>query len=60
MPVILAEIGRIAFGGQPGQIVWETAIPKITRAKWDGGVAQPVERLLCKLKAQTEFKPQAH
>jgi hypothetical protein len=21
MPVILAEIGRIAFGGQPGQIV---------------------------------------
>jgi hypothetical protein len=25
--------------------------PKITRAKWTGGVALVVERLLCKLKA---------
>jgi hypothetical protein len=30
------------------QIVHETPISKITRAKWTGGVAQAVECLLCK------------
>jgi hypothetical protein len=33
---------------QPGQIVHVTPIFKITRAKWTGGVAQVVQRLLCK------------
>jgi hypothetical protein len=36
-PVILAiwkaEIGKIAVQGQPGQIVYENSISKITRAK---------------------------
>jgi hypothetical protein len=43
---------------QPGQIVCETPSPKITRAKWNRGVAQAVECLLCKCK--TEFKLQSH
>jgi hypothetical protein len=42
MPVVLAtlevEIGRIIVQGQPAQIVCETPICKITRAKWFGGV----------------------
>jgi hypothetical protein len=54
MPVILAtweaEIKRIKFRGQPVQIVGETQISKITRAKWTGGMAQAVEHLLCKHK----------
>jgi hypothetical protein len=52
MPVIPAtwetEIGRIMVPGEPRQIVSETPIPKITRAKWTRGVAQVVENLLCK------------
>jgi hypothetical protein len=37
--------------GQPGQIVHETPISKITRAKWTGDVAPAVEHLLCKCEA---------
>jgi hypothetical protein len=52
MPVILAtwesEIRKIAVQGQPRQIVLETPISKITRAKWTVGVVQVVECLLCK------------
>jgi hypothetical protein len=36
---------------QHGQIVCETPISKITRAKWTGGVTHAVERLLCKHEA---------
>jgi hypothetical protein len=43
-----AEIRRIVFKNQLGQIVYNTPISKITRAKWTGGVAQEVECLLCK------------
>jgi hypothetical protein len=38
-------------GGQSEQIVLETPISKITRAKWTRGVAQVVHGLLCKCKA---------
>jgi predicted secreted protein len=37
-----AEIGRILDRDQPGQIVRETLISKITRAKGTRGVAQVV------------------
>jgi hypothetical protein len=51
MPVILAtweaEIRRTEVQGQPRQIVCETPISKITRAKWTGG-------------SSPEFKPQPH
>jgi hypothetical protein len=51
-PVILAtseaEIRRIEGQGQAWQTVEETPISKITRAEWNGGVAQEVEHLLCK------------
>jgi hypothetical protein len=54
MPVILitgeAETGRTVASPQSGQIVHETPISKITRAKWTGGVAQIVECLFCKHK----------
>jgi hypothetical protein len=47
MTIILAtwevEIRKIMVQGQPGQILQETPISKITRAKWTGGVAQVVE-----------------
>jgi hypothetical protein len=50
MPAILAtweaEIRRVMVQGQSGQIVHETPSPKITMAKWTGGVA-----LLCKHRA---------
>jgi hypothetical protein len=53
--VILAtwetEIGKIMVQGQPRQIVHETSISKITRAKWTGDMAQTVEHLLCKFEA---------
>jgi hypothetical protein len=55
MPIIVAtwetEIRRIMVQVQPGQIVHETHISKITRAKWTGDVA--VECLLCKHRAMS-------
>jgi hypothetical protein len=46
VPVILAtwkaEIRRITYRGQVGQIISETPISKITKAKWTGDVAQVV------------------
>jgi hypothetical protein len=45
-----AVIWRTMVLGQPGQIVCETPISKITRANWTGGVAQAVEHPLCKYK----------
>jgi hypothetical protein len=42
---------RITVPGQPKQIVQETPISKITRAKWTGGMAQAIEHLLCKCEA---------
>jgi hypothetical protein len=55
MPAILAtwkaEIRRITVGGQAGQIVQETPISKIPRAKWTVGVAQARKSLLCKHEA---------
>jgi hypothetical protein len=45
-----AEIWRIKVWGPPRQIVQETPISKITRAKWARGVAQAVEFLLYKCK----------
>jgi hypothetical protein len=48
-----AEIGRIKVRGQRGQKVREAPpISKVTRTKQNGGVAQGVERLLCKFEAQ--------
>jgi hypothetical protein len=41
-----AEIGRLKVQGPPRQIVPESPISKITKAKWTGGVAQTVEHLL--------------
>jgi hypothetical protein len=35
-------MGRIMVQGQPQQIVPETLSPKITKAKWTGGMAQMV------------------
>jgi hypothetical protein len=50
MPVILvtweAKIWSITVVGQLKQIVCETPISKITRAKWTGNVPQAVEHLL--------------
>jgi hypothetical protein len=44
--------------GQPRQIVHETPISKITRAKWTGGVAQVIAPTL---QAQSlEFKTQSY
>jgi hypothetical protein len=55
MPIIPAtweaEIRRILVQGQAGQIVCETPISKIARAKWTESAAQVVECLLCKCKA---------
>jgi hypothetical protein len=55
MPVILAtweaEVRSIEGQGQPRQIIPETFIFKINRAKWTGGVAQAKECLVCELKA---------
>jgi hypothetical protein len=44
-----AEIIRIAVQGQPGEIVRETPIFKINKAKWTGGMASAIDRLLWKL-----------
>jgi hypothetical protein len=49
-----AEIRRMEAQDPPGQIVHETPISKITRAKWqkwNGGVVPVLEWLLCKHKA---------
>jgi hypothetical protein len=46
LPTWEAEIERIEAEGQPEQIVQETPISKITRAKWTGGMAQIVEPAL--------------
>jgi hypothetical protein len=43
-----AEIGRIEIQGQAWQTVMRPPSPIITRAKWNGGVAQATEYLLCK------------
>jgi hypothetical protein len=55
MPIIPAtqeaEIWRITVQGQLWQMILETPISKIIRAKWTGGVAQLVECLLSKCKA---------
>jgi hypothetical protein len=45
------ETGRILVTGQPRQMVHETPICRITRAKWTGGVTQVVLCLLCKCEA---------
>jgi hypothetical protein len=42
---------RIMVQDQPRQIVCETPISKIKRAKCTGGVAQAAEHLLCKYEA---------
>jgi hypothetical protein len=53
MPVSLAtleaEIRKIVVRGQRGEIVRETRPPisKMVRAKWNRGVAQALESLLC-------------
>jgi hypothetical protein len=63
-PIVLvtwkAEFGRITVWGQPRQIVWETLISKITRAKWTGGVAQALECLLSKCKALSSNHSRTH
>jgi hypothetical protein len=43
--------GRIEVGGETRQVVHETPISKITRAKWTEGVAQAVEYLFGKCEA---------
>jgi hypothetical protein len=52
-----AEIGSIVVWGQPREIVHETPISKITRAKWAGGLAQVVEHLLGKPRVQPISPP---
>jgi hypothetical protein len=49
--ILATEIRKITVSGQPGQILCETPISKIARAKWTGGVAQAVEHLLCECEA---------
>jgi hypothetical protein len=44
-------MARTAVCSQPRQIVHETPISKITRAKWTGSLAQAVELLLYKHEA---------
>jgi hypothetical protein len=41
-----AEIWRFMIGAQPSQIVCEMLSPKVTKAKWTGGLAQVIESLL--------------
>jgi hypothetical protein len=43
-----AKNKRIEVEGQPWQIVDEKLFSKITRVKWNGGVAQAIKGLLCK------------
>jgi hypothetical protein len=54
IPVILdiqeTKIRRTAVQGQSKQIVHKTPIPKITREKWTGSVAQAAQHLLYKCK----------
>jgi hypothetical protein len=51
------EMWRTEIRGHPRQIVLENPSPKITRAKWTGGVAQEVECLLCKEETLSHKKP---
>jgi hypothetical protein len=55
MPIILAtweaEIERITVKGQLRQIVCETPISNIARAKLTGGMAKVVEQLVCNCEA---------
>jgi hypothetical protein len=53
-----ADIKRITVQHQPRQIVRETSICKITKAKSTGGLTQAVECLLCKPKAPRSTKKQ--
>jgi hypothetical protein len=46
-----AENGRTEVQGQPRQVFLKTPISTIITAKWTGGVAQVVERQLCKCEA---------
>jgi hypothetical protein len=46
-------------GSRPAQAMLRAPVSKISRAKWNGGVAQVVECLLCKLRSPM-FKPQSH
>jgi hypothetical protein len=46
-----AEITKITVQGHPGQIVCKTPSSKITRKKWNGGMVQVAEHLLCKHRA---------
>jgi hypothetical protein len=43
----------IKVQGQPRKIVLKTPFPKITTAKWTGGVVEVVEHLLCKYEAMS-------
>jgi hypothetical protein len=56
-PVIPAvwqvKIRRIMVQSQPWQILCETCILQITRAKWTGAMGQALEHLLCKFEALT-------
>jgi hypothetical protein len=54
-----AEIGRTAVLRQPGQVVQETLISKITKTKWTRGMTQTVECLFCKLEVP-KFKAQSY
>jgi hypothetical protein len=44
-------LGGLCLKAKPQQIVHETPISKIIRAKWTGDVTQVVECMLCKYKA---------
>jgi hypothetical protein len=54
-----AVIRRIPFQGQFRQIVHQTSISKITRAKWTLGTAHVVEPLLCKCETLNSNPPVA-
>jgi hypothetical protein len=54
-PVILIE--RLKSGRSLGKANLRDPISKINRAKWTGGVAQMVERLLCKCEALRSNSP---
>jgi hypothetical protein len=54
----VAEIGRITVQGQPGQKIYQTPSPKLTRVKKQkrtGGVSQAVECFLASIKPEFEL-----